>query len=158
PGALSIACTQEAPLFEEVAAAAGRSTPITYVNVRETAGWSREASRTGAKMAALMAAAAEEMPPVPLVEAESAGLILSYGRAARAIEAGKLWQAHLDVTVLTKPPADIAAGHNTEFPVVRGTIRTVRGHFGGFELSVDGFAQPAPSSRGKLAFGPGRDG
>jgi ferredoxin len=158
PGALTIGCTQEAPLFEEVAATTGRATPVTYVNVRETAGWSHEASRAGPKMAALLAAAAEEMPPVPLVEVESAGIILIYGRDERAIEAGNLLRAHLDVTVLIKPPTDIAAGHNTEFPVVRGTIRTARGHFGGFELSVDGFAEPAPSSRGKLAFGGGRDG
>src|SRR5262245_8091965 len=157
-GALTIACTQEAPLFEEVAAAAGRTQPVTYANVRETAGWSHEASRAGPKMAALLAAAAEEMPPVPLVEVESAGVILIYGRDERAIEAGNLLQAHLDVTVLIAPPADVAAGRNTEFPVVRGTIRTARGHFGGFELSVDGFAEPQPSSRGKLAFGPGRDG
>ena len=158
PGALTIACTQEAPLFEEVAATAGRTAPITYANVRETAGWSHEASRAGPKMAALLAAAAEAMPPVPLVEVESAGVILIYGRDERAIEAGDLLQAHLDVTVLIAPPATIAAGRTTEFPVVRGSIRTARGHFGGFELSVDGFAEPQPSSRGTLAFGPGRDG
>ncbi|HEU0159762.1 MAG TPA: 4Fe-4S dicluster domain-containing protein [Hyphomicrobiaceae bacterium] len=158
PEALTIACTQEAPLFEEVAAETGRAAPVTYVNVRETAGWSREASRAGAKMAALLAAAAEEMPPVPLVEVESAGVVLIYGGDERAIEAGTFLQDHLDVTVLIKPPTDVAAGRNTEFPVVRGLVRNARGHFGAFELTVDQFAEPAPSSRGKLAFGPGRDG
>src|SRR5262245_35887266 len=158
PGALTIGCTQETPVFEEVAAAAGRTTPVTYVNVRETAGWSREASRAGPKMAALAAAAAEAMPPVPLIEVESAGIILIYGQDERAIEAGDLLQAHLDVTVLIKPPADIAAGHTTEFPIVQGRIRNARGHFGAFEVTVDAFAEPAPSSRGKLSFGPGRDG
>jgi ferredoxin len=158
PEALTIACTQEAPLFEAVAAETGRAAPVTYVNVRETAGWSREASRAGAKMAALLAAAAEEMPPVPLVEVESAGVVLIYGRDEGAIEAGTFLQDHLDVTVLIKPPADIAAGRNTQFPVVRGSVRNARGHFGAFELTVDQFAEPAPSSRGKLAFGPGRDG
>jgi ferredoxin len=158
PGPLTIGCTQEAPVFEEVAAGAGRTTPVTYVNVRETAGWSREASRAGPKMAALVAAAAEAMPPVPLIEVESAGVILIYGQNERAIEAGDLLQEHLDVTVLIKPPAEIAAGHTTEFPIVQGRIRNAGGHFGAFELTVDQFAEPAPSSRGKLSFGPGRDG
>ena len=43
-GDLTVACTQEAPLFEEVAAEAGRAAPITYTNIRETAGWSRDES------------------------------------------------------------------------------------------------------------------
>ncbi|HEX2337292.1 MAG TPA: 4Fe-4S ferredoxin, partial [Hyphomicrobiaceae bacterium] len=62
-GPLTIACTQEAPVFEEVAAEVGRAAPIIYANVRETAGWSREAAAAGPKMAALIAAAAEPMPP-----------------------------------------------------------------------------------------------
>src|SRR5262245_6922075 len=66
-GPLTVACTQEAPLFDEVAAEAGRGSSISYVNIRETAGWSAEASGAGPKMAALLASAAEPMPPVPSV-------------------------------------------------------------------------------------------
>ena len=33
-----------------------------------------------------------------------------------------------------------------------------KGHLGAFELTVDGFAEPAPSSRAALSFGPSRNG
>src|SRR5262245_10039745 len=62
---LTVACTQESALFDEVAEEAGRESPITYVNIRETAGWSREGAEASPKMAALLAAAAEPMPTVP---------------------------------------------------------------------------------------------
>jgi ferredoxin len=156
--ALTIACTQESALFDEVAAEAGRTAAITYTNIRETAGWSSEAADAGPKMAALLAAAAEPLPTVPLVSPESEGVILIYGRDERAIEAANLLKDHLDVTVLIKPPADIAPPRSTEFPVAKGTIRTALGHLGAFDVTVDDFAQAAPSSRSKLLFGPSRKG
>jgi ferredoxin len=65
---------------------------------------------------------------------------------------------HLDVTVLITQPAAIAPPRTTEFPVVKGTIRSAKGQLGGFEMVVDDYAAPAPSSRGSLAFEPGRNG
>ena len=62
------------------------------------------------------------------------------------------------MTVLIKPPADVTPPRVTEFPVVRGSIRSAKGHLGAFELTVDSYAQPAPSSRGALAFGAAKDG
>lgn len=44
------------------------------------------------------------------------------------------------------------------FPILQGRIRTAKGHLGAFELSVDDYAVPSPSSRDLLAFGTGRDG
>jgi ferredoxin len=155
---LTIACTQEAPLFDEVAAEAGRGSPITYVNIRETAGWSAEACGAGPKMAALLAAAAEPMPPVTGVSLESEGAILIYGRDDRAVEAAGLLEDHLDVTVLLEPPASAAPPRSNKFPVVQGKISGARGHLGAFEITVDNFAQPAPSSRASLEFGPSRNG
>ena len=46
----------------------------------------------------------------------------------------------------------------TDFPIVKGTIRAAKGHLGAFEIVVDDYAVPLPSSRGALAFGPARDG
>ena len=62
---LIVGCTQEAPLFTELAGE--RNTPLTFVNVRETAGWSSESASTGPKMAALFAAASEPGPNFPFV-------------------------------------------------------------------------------------------
>src|SRR6266436_5816405 len=151
---LIVGCTQEAPLFSETAGDAD----VTYANLRETAGWSKDADAAGPKMAALLAAAAEPLPEVPFVSLNSDGVILIYGRDEQAIEAGKLLKDHLDVTVLIKPPADVAPPRVTEFPVVQGAIRSAKGYLGTFELIVDGYAQPAPSSRGTLSFAAPRDG
>ena len=54
-----VACTQEAPLFSEIAAEAEqRTAPLSFVNIRESAGWSTDTASKTAKMAALIAAAA----------------------------------------------------------------------------------------------------
>ena len=155
---LTVACTQEAALFDEVAEEAGREAPVTYVNIRETAGWSRDGAGAGPKMAALLAAAAEPMPTVPVATLESEGVVLVYGRDESAVAAAKLLKDHLDVTVLIKPPAALQPPRSTEFPIVRGVVAAAKGHLGAFELTVDDFAQPAPSSRQTLTYGAGRNG
>jgi ferredoxin len=152
---ITMGCTQEAPLFREIAAGAG---DVTYVNLRENAGWSADASGAGPKMAALIAAAAESMPNVPFVNLKSEGVILVYGRDDRAIEAANLLSDHLDVTVLVTRPDHLAPPRATDFPIVKGTIRSAKGYLGAFELTVDDYAVPSPSSRGALAFGRARDG
>ena len=155
---LIVGCTQEAPLFAEIAEETSGEPDIKYVNIRETAGWSTDATAAAPKMAALIAAAAETAPDIPYVSFTSEGVILIYGRDEAAIEAGNLLKDHLDVTVLIKPPAEVTPPRVTEFPVVKGTIRAATGHLGAFELIVDGYAQPAPSSRGALSFAAARDG
>jgi ferredoxin len=155
---LTIACTQEAPLFSEVATAAGREAAITFANIRETAGWSKDAAGAGPKMAALLAAAAEPLPEIPFISITSEGVVLVYGRGEQAIEAGQLLKDHLDVTVMITRPDDLSPPRVTEFPVVKGRIRQARGHIGAFELVIDDYASPAPSSRGALTFGQPKNG
>ena len=151
---LVVGCTQEAPLFSETA----EDADVKYVNIRESAGWSKDAKAAGPKMAALIAAAQEAAPEIPFVSLTSEGVVLVYGRDQQAIETANLLKDHLDVTVLIKPPADVTPPRVTEVPVVRGTIRSAKGHLGAFELVVDDYAQPAPSSRDALAFGAARSG
>jgi len=152
---LTVGCTQEAPLFREVAEDSGAG--LRFVNLRESAGWSADAAKAGPKMAALAAAAAEPMPDIPFVQLESAGVVLVYGRDERAIEAAGLLKEHLDVTVLLTRPDQITPPRTTEFPIVKGTIRVAKGYLGAFELAVDDYAVPQPSSRGALVFAPSRD-
>src|SRR4051794_16438941 len=139
---LIVGCTQEAPLFSEVAAEQQNAPPPTFVNVRETAGWSSDAANAGPKMAALIAAAAEPTPDFPLVSLSSEGVTLIYGRDERAIEAAKLLAEHLDVTVLITRPKNLEPPRVTDFPVVKGTIRSAKGHLGAFEVIVDDYAAP----------------
>src|ERR1700736_5340954 len=96
--ALTIGCTQEAPFFSDVAAENGRTSPTSYANLRETAGWSSDGAEAGPKMAALLAAATEPVPGVPLIDVASSDVVLIYGRGAEAVEAGALLKEHFDVT------------------------------------------------------------
>jgi len=149
-GPLTVGCTQEAPLFSEEAGE--RAGKIDFVNIRETAGWSAEGTGAGPKMAALLAAASEPTPAYPFVTLLSEGVILIYGRDETAVEAGKLLADHLDVTVMIAKPAQITPPATTSFPVVKGTIRNAKGHLGGFELTIDDYAIPRPSSRDSFFF------
>jgi ferredoxin len=154
---ITVGCTQEAPLFSEVAAERGAGDRMAFVNIRENAGWSADAAGAGPKMAALIASAAEVMPPVPTVSFSSAGVVLVYGSDEVAIEAARRLEDHLDVTVLLTRPGKVAPPRATEFPVLKGTIRGAKGHLGAFELRIDDYALPSPSSRVALVFGPSHD-
>ena len=157
-GAITIACTQQAPRFREVAEDAGFEGDLAFANIRETAGWSEQAASAGPKAAALVAMAAEPVAPPASVTLASSGVVLVYGRGEAAIDAGRQLAGDLDVTVLLTRPDDVPPHRVWDFPVVQGTIRNARGHLGAFELTVDGFAMPAPSSRESLRFGAPRDG
>ena len=52
-GDVTVACSQEAPLFVEVAAEIPDAAAMTFVNIRESAGWSKDAKTAGPKIAAL---------------------------------------------------------------------------------------------------------
>jgi len=155
-GPLTVGCTQEAPLFSDEAGE--RAERIDFVNLRETAGWSTEGAQAGPKMAALLATTAEPAPGFPLVNLSSEGVILIYGRDESAVEAGRLLADHLDVTVMITRPAQITPPAVTSFPIVKGTIRNAKGHFGAFELTIDDYAAPRPSSRDALIFEASRNG
>src|SRR5262245_2941106 len=128
-GPVTIACTQEAPLFSETAGEieGAPGAEIAFANIREAAGWSREGAAAGPKMAALIAAAAEPMPETPVVSLESEGTALVYGGDERAIEAARLLKDRLDVTVLLSRPGELMPPRTTEFPVLKGTIRSAQG-------------------------------
>jgi ferredoxin len=155
---ITVGCTHQAPLFSEVAEEHGAQDRVTYANVREAAGWSTEARAAGPKMAALLAAAAEPTPPIAIVSFQSEGVALVYGRDEAAIEAGRRLADHLDVTVLLTRPGDVTPPGAAAFPVLKGTIVGAKGHLGAFELRIDDYALPAPSSRRSLAFGDARSG
>lgn len=155
-GDITVACTQEAPVFSDAIADNGK-VRLNFVNIRENAGWSRDATKAGPKIAALLAAAAEPAPDFPLVSMTSDGVILIYGRDEKAIEAAELLKDHLDITVLISKPSGIAPRRVTDFPVVKGNVRAASGYLGAFEVTVDDFAPASPSSRGELTFAAPRD-
>ena len=156
--AVTIACKQQAPFFLEVAQDLGFAGELAFANIRETAGWSTQGASAGPKAAALVAMAAEPVTPPTTVTLESNGVVLVYGRDELAIEAGRQLADEMNVTVLLTRPGDVTPNRIWDFPVVQGTIRNARGHLGAFELTVDDFAVPSPSSRDRLHFGVPRNG
>lgn len=153
---VTIGCTLMAPLFREFAADANAPEP-TFANIRETAGWAQFSARTGPKMAALLAAAAETMPPTKLVSLESAGVALVLGRDAAALTAADLLKDFLDLTVVLLPGADVEPPRIVEYPVLRGRARAATGVLGGFSVTIDAVAAAAPSSRASFDWGFPRD-
>jgi ferredoxin len=155
---LVVACTQEAPLFEETRAELGPDTPVAYTNIRERAGWAEQGKEALPKITALLAEATLDLPPTPTVTMQSAGQCLVYGRDETAIEAARQLSARLSVTVILSRPEDVIPPRLIDVPIFGGTIVSASGHLGAFELMVDQFAPMTVSSRRALAFQPGKDG
>jgi ferredoxin len=136
-GDVLVACTQEARLFGDVADDAGKTQTIRFVNIRESAGWSREAAGAIPKIAALIAAAVLPDPqPVPRVSFKSGGQLLIIGPAASALSWAERLRAHLAVTVLiTGPATGNELPQERAYPVYSGRVESVRGWLGAFDVA-----------------------
>lgn len=155
-----VACAQEHALFEEVLAETRghvAAEALVTTDIRARAAWSKEGATATPKIAALLAEAALPVPETQALTLESAGVTLVYGRDETALDAAAQLGERLDVTVLLTRPDDITPPARTTFPVLQGTIRAAKGHLGAFELIVDDYALPDPSSRRSLRFSPARN-
>lgn len=155
---LLVGCTQEAPLFSEVAAEQAPDTELSFVNIRERAGWCGKDADPHAKIAALLAEAMLEPAPAPLRTVESDGLCLVYGAGQAALDAARDLEGRLSVTLVLSDARDVLLPAVADFPIFSGKLRSVAGSFGGFDVVVDGYAQLLPSSRREPQFGLPRDG
>lgn len=138
---LVVACTQEAPLFSELheqwreqGQALGK---IQFVNIRETAGWSSEANKSTAKIAALLSLAGLEEPePVAAVPYQSAGQVLIIGQGEAALAWAERLAEKLDVNVLISSEAGRAEmPGERRFAVFSGRNVQVKGYLGAFDVS-----------------------
>jgi len=136
-GDVLVACTQEARLFGDVADDAGKAQTIRFVNVRESAGWSSEATRAMPKIAALIAAAVLPDPqPVPRVSFKSGGQLLIVGPAAAALSWAERLRTHLAVTVLiTSRATGSELPQERAYSVYSGSVESVRGWLGAFDVA-----------------------
>jgi ferredoxin len=157
-GRVTVACTAQRAVFEAVADEEQLPAALTFVNVRETAGWSSEAKAAGAKMAALLAAATVPTPSPTATTFNSEGVTLIYGIGQVALDAAAVLKDRLDITVLLSDAGDVAPPPAAAFPIRRGRIVKAQGHLGAFDLIIDGYAAPAPSSRQTLKFGKASNG
>ncbi|MCL4765228.1 MAG: 4Fe-4S dicluster domain-containing protein [Hyphomicrobiaceae bacterium] len=158
-GPVHVACTQEAPLFRDIAEDKGLGdVPMRFTNIRERAGWCEAKPAALPKMAALLAEAAHEAEPAGLITLKSEGVCLVYGAGQAALDAAHELSPRLSVSVLLTDAADAIPPSVVDVPIHRGRIRRASGHLGAFEIEVDGYAPMLPSSRTALEFVLARDG
>lgn len=102
---------------------------------------------------ALAALAAEPFPPVPTLTLTSHGVVLIVG-GAEAIEAGEKLADRLDITVLLDPRTQTPIPDGLAFPVAQGRAVRASGHFGAYEVVIDGYRAPKDGG----GFAAARDG
>ncbi|MFY8102662.1 MAG: 4Fe-4S binding protein [Ramlibacter sp.] len=140
---LVVACTQEQRLFADLAeqqsqaaAAEGQPlpwTPIRFVNIRETGGWSRDAASAMPKLAALLASARLPEPePVATVTYTSQGRVLVIGPLHEAEAAAASLSDVLQVTVFAQGGR---GAQERRYPVLSGRMDRLSGWLGAFELA-----------------------
>jgi len=136
-----VACTQEAPLFAQLAAQAGAAHELKFVDLREAAGWSRESAQATPKIAALLAAACLPDPePLPGVEYRSEGQLLIVGASAAVLQWAERLKDFLQVNVLLTD-ARSASADGVEmagvraYPVWSGKLAAISGYLGKFDVA-----------------------
>ncbi|MCU0973752.1 MAG: 4Fe-4S binding protein, partial [Burkholderiales bacterium] len=132
---LVVACTQEAAFFSELHEDSGSGNRVSFVNIRETAGWSREAARSTPKIAALLATATLPDPePVGTVSYKSEGRLLIIGEAEHAVAWAERLVEQLDVAVLVTAAAFGASlPVDRRYPVYSGRLHSITGWLGAFK-------------------------
>jgi ferredoxin len=138
-----VACGQEQRLFVELAnetvgAKAGVVSPIKFINIRETGGWSKDAAKSMPKLAALLAAAhLPEPEPVATVTYKSQGRLLIVGQLDEAMQAADVLGDTLSVTIFSTGPGKGAVpawSQARKYPQLTGKVQSLNGWLGAFEL------------------------
>jgi ferredoxin len=131
-----VACTQEAPRFDEATRETGKPQTLRFVNIREAAGWSQEARAATPKIAALLAAAALPEPePVPRVAFLSEGRLLIVGQADAALYWAEKLKQELEIIVLiTGRAVGNELPTTREYPICSGKVERVSGWLGAFDV------------------------
>jgi ferredoxin len=131
-----VACTQEKRTFAALANdTEGAVSPIRFVNIRETGGWSRDAQAATPKLAALLAAARLPEPePVTTVTYKSTGRLLVIGPLDAAERAAEMLEDVLNVTVFADGPGVTGGGQERRWPVLSGRAASLTGWLGAFRF------------------------
>jgi ferredoxin len=134
-----VACTQEKKLFSELAEQTeGAISPIRFVNIRETGGWSREAAHASPKLAALLVAARLPEPePVPTVTYKSEGRLLILGPVDLAEKAAALLADAMQITIWSEGSGNAGGMQERRYPVMAGRLNKLSGWLGAFDVSWD---------------------
>ncbi len=137
---LVVACTQESRLFADLAQQTSTTSPLKFVNIRETGGWGRDAAKAMPKIAALLAAAhLPEPEPVPTVTYKSAGRLLILGPLGEAETVAALLSDALEISIFSTGSAsgiNLPVGsQERRYPVLAGSAVSLTGWLGAFEFT-----------------------
>ena len=158
-GQIHIACTQESPLFLEIAQDNDfDDAGLRFNNIRERAGWCEAKMSAQPKIAALLADATYESKPASAATITSHGICLVYGAGQAALDVAQKLAGHLSVTLLLNDASDIIPPNTITVPIYKGRITAVQGTLGAFKVTVDGYSSMLPSSKTALDFAMARDG
>ena len=129
-----VACTQEARLLGEAASDSPKVSTMRFFNIREKAGWSKEASAATPKIAALIAQAMLPDPaPTTQVTYKSAGQTLIIGSMADALAVADVLKGEVSVSVLATDAAGELAS-TRDYSVISGANVEVKGWLGAFTV------------------------
>ena len=129
-----VACTQEARLLGEAASDSPKVSTVRFFNIREKAGWSKEASFATPKIAALIAQAMLPDPaPTTQVSYKSAGQTLIIGSMADALAVADVLNGSVSVSVLATDAAGELPG-TRDYSVISGAKVAVTGWLGAFTV------------------------
>lgn len=135
PEAIVVACTQERALFSELAAQAEKPlvAPLKFVNIREMAGWSQDASQSHPKIKALLALSdLPEPDAVPVVDYKSEGRLLIIGAGEEVFYWANRLGESLEVSVLCTNSTPLPTGRS--YPVFSGNVTSLQGFLGSFSV------------------------
>ncbi|WP_371229707.1 4Fe-4S binding protein [Roseovarius sp. 2305UL8-3] len=150
-----ICCTQEARIFEALAAELDREAP-PLLDLRNRAGWTDDTATNIPKMSALIAEATLPAEPGKSMDVISEGLCLILGQPDIAMAAAEQLKDHLGVTVLLEQPDDLP--DTRAYDVVIGDLRRAEGALGQFRVVIDRLQQVNPGGRGAFALTEPQDG
>ena len=135
PEAIVVACTQERALFSELATQAEKPlvAPLKFVNIREMAGWSQDASQSHPKIKALLALSdLPEPDAVPVVDYKSEGRLLIIGAGEEVFYWANRLGESLEVSVLCTNSTRLPTGRS--YPVFNGNVTLLQGFLGSFSV------------------------
>ena len=150
-----ICCTQEARVFETLAAELEQEAP-PLLDLRNRAGWTDDTASNIPKMSALIAEATLSAEPGKSVDVISEGLCLILGPADVALAAADQLKDHLGVTVLLEKADDLPDTRASD--VIIGGLRRAEGAFGQFRVVIDRLQQIEPGGRGAFTLTDPQDG
>ena len=153
-GKLIVGCTQEAPLFVDVADEMESKDDLRFVNIREKAGWSKDAKKAQPKMAALIAEAVLDIEAAQSVSLESEGVVLVIGAGDVAFDAATRLAGRMDVTLMLTGWDGMMPPRIADVPVFTVDAVAATGHLGAFEVACENASAIDPTARATLAPGP----